>query len=84
MTKFRIEKSDIIMILTGIFIGLFHVYVLPAFTFWHFMLISSAYGGYITLRLFTSFQRGLAEKKGMLREYEEINRLEKETRGLSN
>lgn len=72
------------MVLTAIVIALVHVYVMPAFTFWHFMLISSAYGGYITLRLFTSFQMSLAEKKGMLKEYEEINRLEKKTRGLSN
>lgn len=84
MTRFRIEKYDIIMILTALGIGSFHVYVLPAFTFWHFMLISSAYGGYITLRLFAHFQRNLAEKKGMLKEYDEINRIEKKTRGLSN
>lgn len=78
MTQRRFCKSDLVMVITGTVIGLLHQYVYPLFTFWHFMLLSSAYGGYVTLRLFTAFQEQLAEKKGLLREYYEINKLEKQ------
>lgn len=47
------------------------------FTIYHVMLLSACYGGYITLRLFTSLQKRLALKKGLSKELDEINRLEK-------
>ena len=40
-------------------------YLLPnAFTFWHYILLAGAYGGYITLVLFVFVLKRVAKKNG--------------------
>jgi hypothetical protein len=78
-----INKNDLMMlslipviIMSDWFFKTF--YNLETFHFWHVVLISDGYGGYITLRLFTSYQKRLALKKGLSKELDEINRIGKQ------
>jgi len=71
----KIDVYDITMIL---FIPLMYVMnIFNLFNIFHVILLSSAYGAYVMLRVYTSFQRKMAIKRGLLSELDRINKLEK-------
>lgn len=53
---------------------------LSVFNIYHIIAISFAYGAYVMIRTFTTIQEKMAFKKGLSKELEEINKLEKKDR----
>jgi len=75
-----INKSDIHMILLIPLIfalqeGFRLAYSIVLFDNYSAMFLCACYGGYITLRLFTTVQQMNAVKKGLVRELEDINKI---------
>lgn len=78
----QIPKTDFIMgmyfaiiIIADYYFKAYHN--IETFTIWHLLIISSGYGGYITLRLFTWFIRARAKRIGMEYELDKILSLKK-------
>lgn len=71
------HKDDIAMIVFIPVLYIIQLY-LNVFTIYHIMALSFAYGGYTVLRLFVYVQQKMAIKKGLVKELDEINRIDKD------